>query len=818
MLKKLKKIVLFCFLAFVGILLLFTALIYFNQDVLKERAIVELNKFLAEPVQIGSVDISFKKFPKAAILLENVYSKGAFSSDQDTLLSAEQVYLEFHLWHIWNSPLSIDQISVESGTLDIKMRDNQRDNFRIWKDTDTTEKSTLFGLEAIVLHNMQVNYSQGAPEVRIKSFQDQAHLSGAFTENGYTFSVEQKGFLQTLYVDNKLYARSIPLSSSLHIAQNEDAITLSKGAGIAADIPLAFEGFFNQERIDFNVSGKKLSGEQLFQIAREQGYVDVALNEVNGKVDAQLRYTQQNNRDETTIKGRLSDGVISHNLYEIRHAAADFNFAYRNDISSLELNNISLPLGSGTATGALKIVDFDHPKTSGNLAADLSLSDWKRIFPLDTVQEESGRIAVNTTFSIAFAKMGNVSTKDLANANINGNITLNDLNFRLKDAPNTINNLRGQIKIEERNVTLKELYLQTGKSDLFVDGELKNLLNWLYFEDEKLAIDGRLKAQEFQLEDIISGGESSSPDEYDLSFTKNISMQLSLDVLKFSFSSFHAQNVSGNFEGRNAVFYGNNLRMQTCGGNIEANFTLNTAAYPYLGEGNLQLAQVDVQELFTNFQNFGQEVLTAKNLKGKTTATLSGRGAVDKSLSVITESIVANAEIYISKGELNGFEPLKALSDYAEVQELENIRFSDMQNTIHIENSLITIPKMLVKNNVFDLSVKGTHTFENQINYSVGLKMGDVLFGSRKKKKGSGEFDEFLTERKDEDDPTIYIKMTGPIDNPEMSIDKAAIGQSIKQDLKDQGQELKDILKKSPEEKKKKGSGIIYTWPDEDDG
>lgn len=819
MLKQLKKIVLFCLLTFLGIGILFAALVYFNQDTLKERAVAELNKFLAEPVQIKTVDISFRKFPKAAILLQHVYSTGAYSEAQDTLLSAERVYLEFHLWHIWKSPLSIDQISVESGTLDIKMRGNKRDNFRIWKDTDTTEKSTLFGLEAIVLNDMRLNYQQKDPDIRIRSFQKNAHLSGAFTETGYTFSIEQNGLLHQLSYNNKTYAQTLPLSCKLQLEQKEDQITLSEGNGIAAGIPLTFKGIFDNNSSDFLLSGKKLSGEKLYNLAQEQGYVELTLHKVAGNIDAQLHYTQQSNKGQTSITGKLAEGIIQHKQYQIEQASADFNFENRNNINTLALNNIELPLGSGTATGALKIIDFEHPKTSGNIQADLSVSDWKRIFPLDTIQEESGRIAINTNFNVAFAKMGNVTTKDLANANINGNITLNDINFRFKGAPNPIKNLRGQINIQERNVQLKALYLQTGQSDLFVDGELKNLLNWLYFEEEKLFVDGRLKAQEFQLEDLISPSSAGKTDEdYDLDFTKNIGLQLLLDVSKFSFKSFHATRVAGDFTGRDGIFYGKNLSMETCGGHIDAGFTLNTNMYPYQGSGKLNMLKVDVQELFSNFQNFGQEVLTDKNLKGQASASVTGRAELNKSLSVITTSIIADAEIQISKGELNGFDPLKALSDYAEVEELENIRFSDMQNTIHIENSIISIPKMLVRNSVFDLSLKGTHTFDNQIDYSVGLKMGEVLFGSRKRKKGDGEFDAFLNEQKDEDDPTIYIKMSGAIDNPNMSIDKAAIGQSIKQDLRQQGQELKNILKKEPEEKKKKGSGIIYTWPDEDDG
>ena len=171
------------------------------------------------------------------------------------------------------------------------------------------------------------------------------------------------------------------------------------------------------------------------------------------------------------------------------------------------------------------------------------------------------------------------------------------------------------------------------------------------------------------------------------------------------------------------------------------------------------------------------------------------------------------SEMSISEGHLKNYEPMQALSRFAEVEELRDVSFQNLKNSISISDGLIRIPEMAIASNVLNLDLSGTHSFNNEINYLVKLRLGDVLFAKSDREPGNSEFEEHLTISKRDDDHRIPVSIKGTVDQPEISIDPGALGDALEKDLKKQKEELKDIFKKE-EPKKKKGTGMTFEWDD----
>ncbi|MDA3780510.1 MAG: hypothetical protein PF487_09890, partial [Bacteroidales bacterium] len=114
---------------FVGLSLAFIILIsiivltaYFNKEGLTNYIIKEVNKQITVKVDVDEVNLRlFKKFPYAAIELNNVV---AFSDDYfnreilgyktDTLFSAKNVFLQFHLIDIITKKYKIKNIHLDN--------------------------------------------------------------------------------------------------------------------------------------------------------------------------------------------------------------------------------------------------------------------------------------------------------------------------------------------------------------------------------------------------------------------------------------------------------------------------------------------------------------------------------------------------------------------------------------------------------------------------------------------------------------------------------------------------------------------------------
>ena len=93
-----------------------------------------------------------------------------------------------------------------------------------------------------------------------------------------------------------------------------------------------------------------------------------------------------------------------------------------------------------------------------------------------------------------------------------------------------------------------------------------------------------------------------------------------------------------------------------------------------------------------------------------------------------------NSYLSIEKGELIDFKPLESLSGYVSLDELKHVRFSNLENSIEVENELVKIPAMEIKSSALSVYISGTHSFNNEIDYNVTLLLSELLSGKFRQK------------------------------------------------------------------------------------
>jgi hypothetical protein len=177
---------------------------------------------------------------------------------------------------------------------------------------------------------------------------------------------------------------------------------------------------------------------------------------------------------------------------------------------------------------------------------------------------------------------------------------------------------------------------------------------------------------------------------------------------------------------------------------------------------------------------------------------------LDTTLAIRKESVKADVNLKIDKGELKEVQALIDIAEYikgnalwnsfikvdALKKRLSNIEFETLENSLTIENNVITIPEMKIATSVLDISASGTHDFENNIDYSVSFRLGELLRTGREK---DSEFGYVV----DDDTGTrIFLRMAGTIDNPEFSSDKETAREKRKEKFDQETNTFKGILKK----------------------
>ena len=209
---------------------------------------------------------------------------------------------------------------------------------------------------------------------------------------------------------------------------------------------------------------------------------------------------------------------------------------------------------------------------------------------------------------------------------------------------------------------------------------------------------------------------------------------------------------------------------------------------------NASLKRLNISKLFSEFEDFGQNTMTHNNLKGIGTAEIQFASVWKSDLTVDLDRIYMRSDLTIEKGELIKFEPIKALSKYIALSELEDIKFPAMKNQIEIKDQKIFIPKMYIHSSALDLTLSGTHTFNNYIDYHVQVLMSDILFQkARKAKKENSEFG--IVEDDKSGKTSLFLSMTGTVDNPVFKYDRQGAKQNFKENIAEEKQTLKQILK-----------------------
>jgi hypothetical protein len=200
----------------------------------------------------------------------------------------------------------------------------------------------------------------------------------------------------------------------------------------------------------------------------------------------------------------------------------------------------------------------------------------------------------------------------------------------------------------------------------------------------------------------------------------------------------------------------------------------------------------NIHQVFYSFNDFNQNFITHKNLRGYISGSVDLLTAFDSSMVLIQDEIITDADIIIRSGELIDFEPIKKLPRFVNLKELEHIYFSTIENRIVITNKSIIINRMDLKSTAFNLGVAGTHDFDNRFSYKLKVNMSEILAG--KAGKAKKENLEFGVIEDGARGTNLYLSVYGTPEDFKIKYDKKEAVSQVKQDIKVEKTNLKSIL------------------------
>ncbi|HTF05929.1 MAG TPA: AsmA-like C-terminal region-containing protein [Bacteroidia bacterium] len=802
------------------LMLSLVVLAFVFEDDIKSYVTDELNTHLNTTIIVApeNINLTFiKDFPQASVEFTNVTALDATAEKRDTLFSAGEISFSFSILDIFRENYTIRNISLEDGMVDVRIDKNGNDNYHFLKsdsvETANDSGEVAFALEEIRFSNVDLHYTDTPSESAYKLHVNDLLFTGDFAKGEFDLESEADFRIDELkQKDLSLFKGNyghLNLGMNINTETGVYAITTGelKIAEFMLDLSGSVEDRKNNYLLDVLVRGKDVDIASAISLAGDSVQADLADIETTGEFYF-----------EATIKGLSGDTLVPdiEAKFGIRNGATltrknsgvtlqniSLVGLYTNvEKSRLEISSFSATTAKSKLSGSFVMRGNEHPDYSAKLNGNIDLSELQKILKLDTVEAMSGKMEIHFDGSGRPAEGAKMTAADFRKFKTSGDVKLNSASIRLKNSSFAPDSLNGQLSFDGNNVGVKQFSGKAAGSDFIISGAIRNLLGYVFTDEEVLNIDGNVTSRNLDLNTLLGGDENTQNTDtsYELILPARLKMHLTTSVRHIAFRRFEADAFTGTIDLRNKKLYANDLSLRTMDGLITGSGTIDgTRADSLLITFNSKISQVNISKLFYVFENFGQvegeETIGDKNVSGILNSDVVFASTWDNKLNVNENKIYTYADVLIEKGELKDFKPLESLSRFINIEELKDIKFNSLHNAIEIKNRVVIMPKMEIQSSAVDLTMSGTHDFDNMIDYHFVVSLDEIR--ARKAKTSKKENNEFGEEESDGNKRyKLYVSMKGPIDDPAIRyLDAKGFIEQKREEIKEEKQNLKQILR-----------------------
>jgi hypothetical protein len=813
---QMRKIVKYFLRTLIGILvfLIFIAGVlfcigYFYGDEAKQLIVAEINKSLTVKISVKKIDLTlFKNFPEAAIEFSDIKSEEKSGSP---LIKAKTLSLLFDVYDILLGDYTIEKMIISEASVNLMVFEDKRDNFSIHKTTNEGKQGSVeINLQKVILVNVIVSYINVPSDQEYLFTIHEGFCKGAFSSEKYL--LDFKGKINSNYIRSGktkyLEDRTLNPDLTVWVDNKENIFTIKKGQleidGILLNLSGIIKSQLSNKFLNLEIHSDNSSLKTFINLLPEDFTRGIKSYEPDGKLSFGGKITGDFTGDITPqiqFQFELEQGEFKYNKPSVSVKNVSFKGAFDNGelrsgaSSRLYFSDFKAGLTAGNLTGELTIVNFEKPIVTASVNSEIKLERLGEIMNIENLQSISGSLKLDFQFTNTIRSLERFTLKDFISSRTSGAMKISGVNLQMKNNPVVYSGLDGSFKFNNKDLVVESFSGKIGSSDFRMKGYFLNILAFAFSPDESIRVKANFSSSYLNMDDLLSDKKDVTGTKYRLRFSDRINFDLDLDLRKFSFGTFQADNISGNVILKDKKLVVSNTTLNTMEGrttltgSVDGNFTDKFRISFTTG-----LSNVNIQKMFYQLGEFGQENITSEHLRGKVDATIYYKSFIDPELNIDASSVYALGDLTITEGELIRYTPLYKLAKYLKSRELEHIRFSTLKNQIEIKDQVVYIPDMDIESSTLNLKINGTHTFENIIDYHIGVLLSELMAKNEKKKEE--EIDGIFPVDDGLGKTTLYLSMTGNVEDPDIRYDTKAVKKKISSDLKKEKVALKDILNK----------------------
>ena len=202
----------------------------------------------------------------------------------------------------------------------------------------------------------------------------------------------------------------------------------------------------------------------------------------------------------------------------------------------------------------------------------------------------------------------------------------------------------------------------------------------------------------------------------------------------FKYEKIRADNISAKINFSNSVYIVDQLRTEAFDG-----IAYSSLRYSNVADGrqiiNIKsnINRMDIKKLLIAFDNFGQDsLITHENISGLFSANMHSR-FVFVADTLVPADMRMKAAVTLENGRLVNYQPAMDVANFTGIKELDNIDLKTLKSNIFLFKNQLYVPITDVVSTSLDFSTFGMQSLEENYEYHIQLRLGDVLKGKSKK-------------------------------------------------------------------------------------
>lgn len=739
-------------LVWIGLLIYVNA----NEKALIEKVSEVIHKRTRGEVKIGGLSVSFfRTFPILSLQLTDVVLKDSIRSFSNKgLLQVSDIYLRASIPGLIMHKMPISKVILSNGSINLLTDSLGNTNEYVLKSNSQQKSKGSFSMPDIVLKTMTINYENpkrfkayNALIKTLKCFSRERdgkmifRLDLGLFVNRLAFNTNKGGYLKGKYVKGnfeltvntetkdiiadriKIYIDGHPFqldgrfnfdknSSDFNLNIKTRKINYTNAVSCLTDsISVKMLKYFFTDPISFEV---KLAGKTIFRnIPMVIARMAIKNNDVKTPAGLFNNCTFNAMFTNEMIKGkpRLDGNSIIH--------VSDFSGEWEK--IKIKSRNI-------------KISNLVFPYLDCDISSEADMKLLNNLTGSNTLQFLKGNASANLVFQAP------LMNQDTTASNINGVIEFKDASIKYIPRNFLLSDCQATLKFFDNNLYVNKLSAVAGKTKLTMNGSVKNFLSLLNKSPEKLVLDWKITSPSLHLEDFkgfLAKPATGKPEKKDAQFRSASSkvdkmfsegdVVINLDAPVMDYKTFRATDVKALVLLKATKISFENVSLNHAKGSMMVNGSLKNGDQYNPVSLNVSMQKMDIPLLFTAFENFGQDAITSKNLKGRLSADVNFNTAITNNAEIVTNASEGVINFLLEGGELNNFEPLKEISQKAfKKQDFSQIKFADLKNKLDVKGTTFIVNPMDIRSTALNFSVEGIYDFKKGTDMSIKLPLRNL--------------------------------------------------------------------------------------------